>query len=113
MGGFSDYIVYVDESGDHSLQSIDEQYPVFVLSFCIFHKKHYTKDVITSLQNFKFKHFGHDYIILHEHDIRKEKGVFRFINRDSKNLFMNELGEIIEHNNFIIISCVLLSFRDL
>ncbi len=104
---FSDYIVYVDESGDHSLQSIDEQYPVFVLSFCIFHKKHYTSDVVSSLQHFKFKHFGHDYIILHEHDIRKEKSVFRFKDRDTKNSFMSELGDIIQKSNFIVISCVI------
>jgi hypothetical protein len=30
---FSDYIVYVDESGDHGLQSMDATYPVFVLAF--------------------------------------------------------------------------------
>lgn len=33
---FSDYVVYVDESGDHSLASIDPDYPVFVLALCIF-----------------------------------------------------------------------------
>jgi hypothetical protein len=33
---YSKHIVYVDESGDHNLQSIDEQYPVFVLAFCVF-----------------------------------------------------------------------------
>ena len=27
---YSDYIIYVDESGDHSLSSIDESYPMFV-----------------------------------------------------------------------------------
>ena len=37
---FSDYIVYVDESGDHSLESIDINYPVFVLAFCIFLNSH-------------------------------------------------------------------------
>ncbi|MCH8553147.1 MAG: DUF3800 domain-containing protein [Natronospirillum sp.] len=37
---FSKYIVYVDESGDHNLQSLDESYPVFVLAFCVFHKRH-------------------------------------------------------------------------
>jgi hypothetical protein len=37
---FSTYIVYVDESGDHSLNTVDENYPVFVLAFCIFHKRH-------------------------------------------------------------------------
>jgi len=39
---FSDYIIYVDESGDHSLESIDPDYPIFVLSFCIFKKSKYT-----------------------------------------------------------------------
>ena len=44
-GGHSDYIVYVDESGDHSLTSIDPDYPVFVLSFCIFRKAEYAQAV--------------------------------------------------------------------
>lgn len=34
--------MYVDESGDHSLQSIDDNYPMFVLAFCVFHKRHYS-----------------------------------------------------------------------
>ena len=37
---FSDYIVYVDESGDHSLINIDANYPVFVLAFGVFHKRY-------------------------------------------------------------------------
>ncbi|MBE0508581.1 MAG: DUF3800 domain-containing protein [Marinospirillum sp.] len=43
---FSKYIVYVDESGDHSLQSVDSQYPVFVLAFCIFHKEQFKTHVV-------------------------------------------------------------------
>ena len=35
---YSNRIVYVDESGDHSLELIDLDYPVFVLSFCVFEK---------------------------------------------------------------------------
>lgn len=31
--GFSDFLVFVDESGDHGLDSIDPGYPVFVLAF--------------------------------------------------------------------------------
>jgi hypothetical protein len=37
----SNYIVYVDESGDHSLESINPRYPLFVLAFCVFQKDHY------------------------------------------------------------------------
>jgi hypothetical protein len=35
---YGDYIVYVDESGDHGLRSMDPNYPLFVLAFCIFDK---------------------------------------------------------------------------
>ncbi|RXZ32336.1 DUF3800 domain-containing protein [Oxalobacteraceae bacterium CAVE-383] len=73
---FSKYIIYVDESGDHSLQSIDEKYPLFVLAFCVFHKRHYSEQIVSALEKFKFNHFGHDQVILHETEIRKEKGAF-------------------------------------
>ncbi len=29
----SDYLVFVDESGDHGLTSIEPSYPIFVLAF--------------------------------------------------------------------------------
>jgi len=105
---FSKYVVYVDESGDHSLQSIDEQYPIFVLAFCVFHKAHYSESVVAALEKFKFKHFGHDQVVLHENEIRKEKGMFNiFRSREQKHAFLNELTEIIERNNFILISCTI------
>ena len=105
---FSNYIVYVDESGDHSLQNIDEKYPVFVLAFCVFNKRHYSEKVVPALQNFKFNHFGHDHVVLHENEIIKEKGVFRFFrDREHKAAFMDELTLIIEKSNFILISCVI------
>ena len=71
MPDFSDYIIFVDESGDHSLSVIDRDYPVFVLNFCIFRKDHYAQALCRRVQDFKFRHFGHDHVILHEHAIRK------------------------------------------
>ncbi|MDR5864155.1 DUF3800 domain-containing protein [Halomonas campisalis] len=105
---FSDYIVYVDESGDHGLQSLDPYYPVFVLAFCIFHKRYYSETVVTELQKFKFRHFGHDLVILHEHEIRKEKGDFTFFrSREHKQAFLDELTGIINTSHFILASCVI------
>ncbi len=105
---FGKYIVYVDESGDHGMQSIDENYPVFVLAFCVFHKGHYSRKVVPKLEIFKFKHFGHDQVVLHEQEIRKEKGVFRiFQTREDKEQFLGDLTSIIEESNFILISCVI------
>jgi len=112
MSAFSDYIVYVDESGDHGLGSVDPNYPVFVLAFCIFHKRYYSETVVERLQKFKFKHFGHDLAILHEHEIRKEKGAFSiFKNRDHKNRFIDELSGIVENSNFVLVSCVIEKHR--
>ena len=102
---YSDYIIYVDESGDHSLSSIDKDYPVFVLAFCIFKKESYTNHAVRKLKEFKFKHFGHDMVVLHENEIRRDKGFFK--NLKSKQLkqdFMNELTQIIEEENFTIIA---------
>jgi hypothetical protein len=51
---FSDYVVYVDESGDHSLQSIDSNFPVFSLVFCIFKKSDFVETVVPVVQRLGF-----------------------------------------------------------
>jgi hypothetical protein len=45
---FSDYVVFVDESGDHGLKTINPEYPVFVLAFCICRKDAYVQDIVPS-----------------------------------------------------------------
>jgi len=43
---FGHYVVFEDESGDHSLTSINAEYPVFVLAFCVFEKERYADRVL-------------------------------------------------------------------
>lgn len=106
-GRFSNFVVYVDESGDHGMQTVDPNYPVFVLSFCVFYKRHYSEKVVPALQKFKFNHFGHDLVVLHEREIRKEEGSFKFQSRRHKHDFLEALTGIIDASNFILISCVI------
>ena len=104
---FSDYIVYVDESGDHSLESIDAEYPVFVLAFCVFHKRHYSEKIIPAVEKLKFNYFGHDSVVLHENEIRKQKGPFAFLSQLAvREEFMARLSSIMDASNFILITCV-------
>ena len=104
---FSDYVVYVDESGDHSLASIDSDYPVFVLALCVFHKRHYSEKIIPAVEKFKFNYFGHDSVVLHENEIRKQKGAFAFLSHlPTRMAFMERLSSIMEASNFILITCV-------
>jgi predicted transcriptional regulator with HTH domain len=108
MPAFSDYVIYVDESGDHDLTSIDPQYPVFVLAFCIFRKDEYVRTVVPMLQDFKFRWFGHDMVVLHESDIRKQKPPFKFLqNLDRRQKFMSELTKIIEACPTVVVACAI------
>ena len=104
---FSDYVVYVDESGDHSLASIDPDYPVFVLALCIFHRRHYSEKIIPAVEKLKFNYFGHDSVVLHENEIRKQKGDFAFLShRPTRTAFMERVSSIMDASNFILIACV-------
>lgn len=95
-GEHSEYLVFVDESGDHGLRSIDPAYSVFVLAFCIVQKTHYARQIVPALTEFKFRHFGHDQVVLHERDIRKDTGDFATLREKSrKERFLNELTELI------------------
>lgn len=56
---FGDYIVFVDESGDHHLTRIDPVYSVFVLAFAIVKKSEYVNQVCRDLQQFKLRWFAY------------------------------------------------------
>jgi hypothetical protein len=105
---FSDYIVYVDESGDHSLESIDINYPVFVLAFCIFNKQDYIEQVSPAIKKFKFNQFGHDMVLLHESDIRKARNEFVIlINEQRRHAFMGAINQLTSESPFTIVSVVI------
>ncbi|MBI3523591.1 MAG: DUF3800 domain-containing protein [Betaproteobacteria bacterium] len=103
----SDYIVYVDESGDHSLESINLEYPLFVLSFCIFRKDVYAQKMTPAVRLLKFSTFGHDMVVLHEIDIRKKKGAFARLGKEAREAFLSALTDIIEAAEFKLIAVVI------
>lgn len=100
----SDFIVFVDESGDHSLTKIDQQYPMFVLAFCVVPFNTYNSQIAPRVRELKFRLFGHDNVILHEHDIRKRKGPFSAMGLHERELLMNELTSIVQESDMTIIA---------
>lgn len=108
MPSFDDYIVFVDESGDHGMESIDANYPVFVLVFCVYAKETYADRVAPSVLRFKFKHFGHDQVILHENEIRKTKGPFTFLfDATRREPFYRDLNSLVEEAPFTLVASVI------
>jgi hypothetical protein len=104
---YSDYIVYVDESGDHSLEVINPDWPLFVLCFCIFPVEAYTAAVAPAIRRLKFEVFGHDLVILHEHDIRKKRGAFSQLNQPARDAFMERLTGIIAATDMTVVGVVI------
>ena len=105
---FSDYIVYLDESGDHSLDAIDPQYPIFVLSACVFHKDQYRNAIVPAFLDLKFRFFGHDMVVLHSRDIRKAQGPFSILqNARVRQEFLAAVNATVAAAPFALVSAII------
>ncbi|HEX8830536.1 MAG TPA: DUF3800 domain-containing protein [Longimicrobium sp.] len=108
MPEFSDFIVFADESGDHGLATLDPNYPMFVLALCLFTKEEYAGITVPAVLRLKFKHFGHDQVILHEHEIRKTIGHFRFLTDANRRPgFYADLNALVEAAPFTLVAAAI------
>jgi hypothetical protein len=100
---FSDYIIFVDESGDHSLEVVNPAYPLFVLAFCIIRQDDYADRIVPAIQKLKFATFGHDMVVLHSRDIRKEQGEFAALRHpDTRAAFLEGMSRVIADAPFTL-----------
>jgi len=109
MPEFSDFIVYLDESGSPTTTNIEKDFPIFVLACVLVEKSKYTDEIVPALQRLKFKYFGHDQVILHEREIRRQSGEFSFlqVNKKLREQFLNEISEIVDCCDFTIATAVI------
>lgn len=99
---FGNYIVYLDETGDHNLDKTDPEYPIFGLVPFIAQKDEYANRIVPAIQEFKFKWFGHDMVILHENEIRGQEGIFKFLSEKRlRDEFMEDLCQMFKCLDFV------------
>ena len=98
----------MDESGDHNLRDGgDPYYPIFVLVAMIIDQSSY-EEAIPRFNALKERYFGSTEVILHEHDIRKHKGVFRVLrNPDLEQKFLGEINALIDELPFTLIASII------
>ncbi|MEN8131597.1 MAG: DUF3800 domain-containing protein [Pseudomonadota bacterium] len=109
---YSNFTIYVDESGDHSLESINPEYPLFVLTFCLAEKEDYRAHIAPEVAGFKHHWFGHETVILHAHVIRKEKGDFKFLfDREVRERFLDDLTTLMERLPYTLIASAIDNIR--
>lgn len=108
MGQPCDFIVYADESGDHGLKNINPDYPILVLSCCIFGKEDYLQRVHPIIQSFKLRWWPHDGVVLHTLQIKRQVPPFAFLkHKDKREHFMEDLTATLSQCPFTLIAGVI------
>lgn len=101
----SDYITYFDESGDHGMDNIDKSFPVFVLCACLFKREDYLSTELGAFSRIKMDHFGHDAVVFHSRDIRKQIGPFQILaNEKTRTKFMAAMNAYFEKTTGTLIA---------
>jgi len=100
----SKFLLFLDESGDHSLSNINTDFPVFVLNGLLFSKADYDR-TCTELDKLKKKYFETTKVVLHNREIRKCEGPFRILfDLEIKKKFYADIDRMLENANFKIIA---------
>ena len=93
----SRFIAFFDECGDHSLEKLDQDFPLFVLSSVVVERGAYTDTVVPSLTRLKLNFWDHEGVNLHSRDIRKAHGDFAFLQIAARRqAFLGALSGILE-----------------
>lgn len=101
-------LLFLDESGDHSLTKIDSQYPMFVLCGCIFDPAYHDDTATRLLNDFKVKLFGRMDIILHTADFtRNQKGFEQMREHEFRKHFFQALEEVVSALDYTIVACAI------
>lgn len=101
-------VLFLDESGDHSLTKIDQQYPVFVLGGIIVDRDYAKGEMTDRVLALKRKFFGSEEIVLHTADlIRNKNGFERMKDAAFRGAFYSALNEMMRSLSYQVVACVI------
>lgn len=93
--GQTEYIAFLDECGDHSLTTIDQDFPIFVLSLLLVKRSDYNDKILPTINALKLKYWDREGVNLHSRDIRLAHGPFSILqNATRRDAFMRELSAL-------------------
>lgn len=98
------YYLFLDESGDHGLKKIDENFPIFLLCGILISENDY--DLIRKeINQIKQKFWKNINLILHSRDIRKCNNEFQILfDLNIKEQFYNSINSLISRDNYTILA---------
>lgn len=100
-------LLFLDESGDHSLESIDKDYPAFVLGGVIIDRTYYRTVVEPRVRKLK-EDFFDDEVVFHTTDIIRGKNGFEvFSDQEIRQAFYEELNTLMWELEYTVIACAI------
>lgn len=97
------YYLFIDESGDHGLKTIDSSFPVFLLCGVLISEEEFSLINLT-VNNTKLEYWNNPNVILHSRDIRKCNNEFKILfDLKVKEQFYNDINRILTSSNYKII----------
>ena len=101
-------ILFLDESGDHNLAVVDNNYPVFVLGGVILDRDYAEGPLTEAIEQFKHELFGQSDLLLHTVDITRNRNGFELLNDPIfRNHFYEKLNTLVRGLDFTVIACVI------
>ena len=98
------YYLFLDESGDHGLKTIDNSFPIFLLCGILISEKNYEL-IKTEINQIKTKFWNNKNIIFHSRDIRKCNNEFQILfDLDTKIKFYEAINSLVEKPLYKIIA---------
>lgn len=101
-------VVYLDESGDHSLDKIDPTYPMFVLGGVIVDRSYARTVIVPRLRALKETFFLRSDLILHTADlIRARNGFESLKDRETRASFFDALNATMRELEYTVVACAI------
>lgn len=106
-------VLFIDETGDHSLSKIDKSYPIFVLSGVIVDEDYHDGELTSMLNDFKKRHFGNSDVILHSQEMThpqnaKNREYMQFMDIDFRRAFYKDFERSLGQLNISVVACVIM-----
>lgn len=96
------YNLYIDESGDHGLVNLDQDFPVFLLCGLLISEANYAK-MRTNVNTVKSNFWKNKTVILHSRDIRKCQKEFQVLfDLDLKKMFYEQINDVIVNSDYTV-----------
>jgi len=97
------WLAFLDETGNPSLTKIDPDFPIFGLATVVCERMLYLKNISVEVSLLKHRFFGHEGIILHSYDIRKQQKDFKILHhQETRESFIPALTEMVDTAQFCL-----------